>query len=49
METQLSRSTHSSIKIISNIQSNYNMENRDNIINILQDDTIIFIKNLIIL
>ena len=46
VETQLSRSTHSSIKIISNIQSNYNMENRDNIINIFQDDTIIFIKNL---
>ena len=44
--TQLSESSHSSIKITSNIQSSYNIQGRDNIINILQDSTIIFTKNL---
>ena len=46
IDTQLSESNHSSIKITSNIQSSYNTQDRDNIINILPNDTIIFIKNL---
>ena len=46
IDTQLSESNHSSIKITSNIQSSYNIQDRDNIINILPNDTIIFIKNL---
>jgi len=46
VDTQLSESIHSQIKITSNIYSNNIDQKRTNIFNILDKDTIIFIKNL---
>ena len=46
VDTQLSESIHSKIKITSNINSNNIGKRRTNVFNVLEKDTIIFIKNL---
>jgi len=46
VDTQLSESIHSKIKITSNINSNNIGKRRTNVFNVLGKDTIIFIKNL---
>ena len=46
VDTQLSESIHTKIKITSNINSNNIGKRRTNVFNVLEKDTIIFIKNL---